>query len=188
MKLQQNKLLIGLILFLAIRCGEIENEYLVDIDQETSKVILSYIKENNIDTQTKVIVTRWVITPFERSDIYISNTYSANYKELESAPSYYCILKNGTVVFIYTNLERLIDRGSNKVVDEINQVLRRHEVKLEPDSAHFYYAPTWLYSVCGNTKAIQKKIPALEYTTIPCDYVLLQDTVTKNTLQLIKRD
>src|SRR6186713_1549978 len=115
MKKRLSNFLIGAMLFIA-NCSEVKKNHNVNIDKQVSDLIFSYVKENNINIKTKIIITHWVTTPYERSDIYISNTIFAEYKDLKFAPSYYSILQDGTVVFIYSNLERLIDRNSNEMI------------------------------------------------------------------------
>jgi hypothetical protein len=184
MKTQLNQILLGSILLLSSCMGG-EKRYFARIDEQISKSILAYTMENNVDIKSNVIVTQWVVTPFERTDIYISSTNAANYKARKGAPTYYCTLDDGTIVFIYSNVERLIDRNVDKLIEEIDFTLEKYDVDLTSDTANFYYAPTWLYTNCSDTTILQKKIPALEYATIPCDYVLLQDS--SYMLQLKKR-
>jgi hypothetical protein len=172
---------------LIISCAQKEKKYEVEVDRDIEKIILSYIKGNNLDLKSKVVATSWVVTPNDRTDVYISNINSNSYKNIKYSPSYYSVLDTGVVVFVFTNIENLIDKKSNAIVTEIDNLLISQNIVLKPDSGNFYYAPTWLYSSCGEQHTLIKKLPPFEYNFVPCGYVLLQDTVKKDSLYIMRR-
>lgn len=160
--------------------------YQTGIDNELQKIILTYIAENDIDVKSKIVVTQWVVTPNDRTDIYISNANSQIYKDIRFAPSYYSIIEDEVVVFIYSNIEPLIIRESADIVDEVDAVLASLAIDLPPDTGNFYHAPTWWYSSCLDNGQVIKKIHPLEYNFVPCGYAILQDSAVADSLKLIK--
>lgn len=68
---------------------------------------------NNIDRKNKVVTTEWIVNPHDKTEIFISNTHTDLYKKTNYTPSYYSVLKDGTVVFVYTNVESLIVRETD---------------------------------------------------------------------------
>ena len=177
--------LIGGTLIIA-SCAEKKSRFFVALDQSTNEVILSYVKDNNIDLKSKVITTYWVVNDY-RTDVYVSNSYAQLYKKPENAPTYYSIINENIVVFLYVGIERIISRDTHEITKEIDELLRKREVRLSPDSGYFYHAPKWLYTTFGEKNRLVKKLPPYEYNFIPYDYAVLQDTTKKDSLYILNR-
>jgi hypothetical protein len=174
-----------IIQFFITSCNENENRFTAELNDSAKQAIISYARENKIDLRSKVITTDWVVNDY-RTDIYISNLNTQLYKKRENTPVYFSVVNDSIIVFIYAGVEKVISRNTDKIISEIDKTLVKHKVQLNPDSGHFYRAPTWLYTSCGEKNRIEKKLPPLEYNFIPCGYTLMQDTVRKDSLYVLK--
>jgi len=160
----------------------------VKLDNELQEILVDYLKENNIDSNRKVIITEWVVNPNDKIDVYISNINTDLYRKKKYTPSYYATLRNGAVVFIYTNVESLIDRDIQPILIEIEDLLKEKAVTLKSDSGFQYSAPTWLYTSCsGGINKVTKKLNPLEYNFIPCGYALRQDTLKADSIYILRK-
>jgi len=164
-----------------------ENQFEVQLDIGLENVILGYMRENNVDTKNKVIVTEWKVTPNDRTDIYISNMATDLYSQAKYAPSYYASLENGSVIFIYTNVENLMVRETKLITTEIQDLLLMRKISLKTDSGYQYFAPTWLYTYCAGNSSVVKKLNPLDYDFIPCDYIIRQDSVVTDSVYVMKK-
>ena len=173
--------IIVLLALMILSCEQKTNNYLVELNDSTKSKIKSYVQDNNVDLKSKVISTQWVVNG-DRTDIYITNLDSKLYLKLEFTPTYYSVIEDDIIVFIYSGIEQSILRNNYDEVSEINVLLDQYQVNLKNDSANFYYAPTWLYSICPESSELIKKIDPMEYNFIPCNYKLLQDTIRNDSL------
>lgn len=182
------RILVLYFVFMIVSCETPnKNEFEVELSEELEDVITNYALENNIDENSKVLTSEWVVHPNDKLEIYISNMATDLYKKKNYTPTYYCLLKSGSIVFIYSNLEGLIDRETASIHRELNQILLTNGVHLEPDRGYDYSAPTWKYSSCpGKPSTLLKKIDPMEYSFIPCGYVLRQHPIRTDSLYIMK--
>ena len=176
-----------LLSFALLSCSERDNNFRVDLDGNLRKVIEAYVEEKGIAKNKKVIVTDWNVTVEGRIDILISNLNTDLYRDNTNAPTYYSELPNGIVVFIYTNVENALSRNSTEIVAEIDQVLLRNNIVLEPYKQLQYSAPTWRVTKCpDNGYRLTTELDPFEYQFVPCNYILRQDSVKSDSLYVIK--
>lgn len=173
-------------LIIAACSNSTSNKFEVELNDSVKQVILAYIKENNIDSKAKVITTDWIVSDY-RTDVYISNIQSKLYQKTVYTPTYYSIIDGDVVVFIYTGIEAIMIKNTDEILYEIDDVLIKLQVELSPDSGDFYYARSWQYSTCNEESILIKKLPPFEYNFIPCGYKLLQDSIFKDSLYVVKR-
>jgi hypothetical protein len=161
--------------------------FVAEFDESTKQVISSYVKENNIDIKSKVVTANWVVNA-DRTDLYISNSFTQMDKDGKDIPLYYSVVNDSIIVFVYSGLEYLISRKKQEILVEINEVLSKHKVSLSIDSGYFYHPPTWLYSVCEGNSKIIKKSHALERFHIPCGYSLFFDQQKQDSLYVLQQE
>ena len=159
-----------------ISCQRSSSTNAVSLDDLVNQAIVRYVSENNIDLKTRVITTDWVANPY-RTDVYISNSFHQLIDIPSHVPTYYSIISDSIVVFVYSGVERSIGRDTQELSKEIRDVLTDKNVKLEPDNGNIIHTRTWLYTVCeGNGELIRE--PAVsDLFYIPCRNVFLRDTL-----------
>lgn len=165
-----------LVVLFVISCDHKRNDFILELDDSAKQMITQYVKENNIDVKARVITTDWVVSNY-RTDIYITNSFTQLNDTVGNVPTYYSILADSIVVFVYTGLERISTRNNRKISLEIEDVLDAYDVKLKSDRSDLYHEPRWLYTRCNNTSKLLKETSPLELLSIPCGYMLLYDTL-----------
>lgn len=171
------KCLAALLMALAFTsCQRPNSTNAVSLDDSVKQAVIRYVSENNINLKTRVITTDWVANPY-RSDVYISNSSHQLIDSPSHMPTYYSIISDSIVVFIYSGVERSIARDTRELSKEIRNLLTEKNVKLEPDDGNIIHTRTWLYTVCeGNGELIRE--PAVsDLFYIPCRNVFLRDTL-----------
>jgi hypothetical protein len=165
-------------------CGQNDARFRVVLDGVSQRAILLYLAQNKIDTRSQVVTTTWN-TGTSRSDIYISNT--SILPRPNRVPTYYSIIQDSIVVFIYFGVEKAIERNTRQIDSEIQEVLATRQIKLEPDSGRFSHRQTWLYSSCGDDHYIIKTMSAFERDFLPCSYALMQDSSRYDSIYVVRR-
>jgi hypothetical protein len=180
------KTIISLIVLFALGCnGDRENKFQVELHEDLEKIINGYVLENGVDINRKIITTEWNVVVPDRTDIYISNSNTDLFLVKGNSPTYYAELKTGVIVFIYTNIERLVERDVRLLNTEIKEILRKNEITLNPFTRRTYSAPTWLITSCpGRTTEVTKVICPLEYSFVPCGYSIRKDSVRRDSLYI----
>ena len=156
-----------LFLFGIVSCQRTQKDYFVTLDDPIRDAIKSYVRENKVDINSRVITTDWVVNPY-RSDVYISNASRQFADSLNSVPSYYSLVSDSIVIFVYSGVEKGITRNTRGITTEINDLLAKRHAKLVTENEHAYYKYTWLFTICnGNGKLVREpSISDLFY--IPC--------------------
>jgi hypothetical protein len=185
MKLIKFVYLVAIVLIITGCPYNVKERYSIELNDSIKQVISTYVEENNIDVKSKIITTEWIVNDY-RTNVYISNLYSKLYEKEGHTPTYYAIIDNKIIVLIYAGIEKAIFKKTDEILGEIDYLVQKNQIKLSLDTGYFYYAPTWLYSVCGEESKLVKKFPPFEYNFIPCGYTLLQDTVRKDSLFVIR--
>jgi len=170
-----------------VSCRQEKGRFATEFDDSTKQVIMSYVKENNIDIKSKVVTANWIVNT-DRTDIYISNLFTQMNIDGKDIPLYYSVVNDSIIVFVYSGLENLISRNKQEILIEINEVLSKQKVSLSIDSGYFYHPPTWLYTTCEGNSKIVKKAHALERFYIPCGYSLFLDEQRQDSLYIIQQE
>jgi hypothetical protein len=182
-------LIFSLSLSIALTCcvEPQDKEFEVRLSRELEEVITSYMRENDIGRNNKIITTEWIVSPYDKTEVYISNMNTDLYKKNAHTPTYYCVIENGPIIFVYSNIEGLITRETASILEELDNTLEKEGIRLAPDRGYDYSAPTWKYTLCaGEPGSISKSIDPMEYSVIPCGYSLRQDTSRTDSLYVIK--
>jgi hypothetical protein len=153
-------------------------------DEFVAETIRKYVNENNVDVKAKVITIKAEIgikKIFTITD-EIGALYSANF-----TPTYYGVLDKKIVFFVFTRVEKTFKPDRVRIINEIDQVLGDHEVKLVTKMTN-YSAPLWrLVEQCDGTYRLNKEVTPFEFDDIPCGYSIIRDSVKLDSLKLIKR-
>lgn len=159
-----------------ISCQKSNSTSAVVLDDSLKQAITRYVSENDIDLKSTIIITDWVANPY-RTDVYILNSSHQFFNEPSKLPTYYSIIYDSIVVFIYSGLERSIGRDTEELSEEIRDLLIKKNVKLEPDSGNIIHTRTWLLTVCEGESELIREPAVSDLFYIPCRDVFLRDTL-----------
>ena len=171
------KCLAALLMLLTITsCQKKKNNYVKSLNDSVKQAIMLYVNENDINLESRIITTDWVANPY-RTDVYISNSFNQLNDSSSHMPTYYSIISDSIIVFIYSGVERSIGRDTQELTNEIRDLLNEKNVKLKPDSGYINHKHTWLYTACGERSELIRTPAASDLFYIPCRDVLLGDTL-----------
>lgn len=160
-------------------CQEKKKNFMISLDDSIKQAILDYIKENDINLDSRIITTDWVANPY-RTDIYISNSLHQFDEGSAQLPTYYSIVYDSIVVFVYSGVERSVDRDTRELYSELMDILAETNVKLAPDRGNIVHSNTWLFTVCGEASQIIRRPSTSDLFYIPCRGVLMSDTLVND--------
>lgn len=160
-----------------ISCKRDRNDLRVSLDDSLQLAIRTYVQENNIDVNSSVITTDWVVNPY-RTDVYISATSKGIDNSIHNVPTYYSVASDSIIVLIYSGVERGVIRNTEKVSEEIKDLLAKKDVKLMADSVSVSRQLTWLYSSCGEKRELITEPSISDLLYVPC-----RDFVSQNILK-----
>ena len=157
-------------LFIALNivsCQSKNSSYAVTLDDSVKQAVIRYVNENDIDLKSRIITTHWVANPY-RTDIYISNSFRQLNASQSHIPTYYTTISDSIIVFIYSGVERNIGRDTEKLSNELKDLLTRKNIKLKPDNGLLTHTRTWLYAMCGGSNKLIKEPSVSDLFYIPC--------------------
>lgn len=170
--------LASFLLLAVISCKQKRNVYFVSFNDSIQQAIRSYVNENNIDLDSTIIVTDWVVNPY-RTDVYISNSFRSFKDNPHYTPSYYSLISDSIITLVYTGVESSVTRDTQDISSEIEGLLINKHVKLKLDGEYVDHVKTWLYSSCSSNGKLVKSPSRSDLFYIPCRDVL--DTVRLET-------
>jgi len=175
------------ILFIQNSCvNNSDDQFYVTLDPVIRNVVTSYVTENKIDLKSRVINLRCVSSNY-RTDFIISSTGVKRYSTTHNAPTYYSVVADSAVVFLYTGYERFIKDGPI-IVAELDRVLASRKIDLNDDLLVLEHSPRWKYSICNDTTELRKESSSVyDRDEIPCGYVLRQDSVAADSFIVVKQ-
>ncbi len=162
-----------LMLLTIISCQKKKSSYVISLDDSLKQAIIHYVSENDINLKSTVIITDWVANPY-RTDVYILNSSQQFINDPSQIPTYYSIISDSIVVFIYSGVERSISRDTQELSNEIRYLLIEKNIKLKPDNGYLTHTQTWLYTVCEGNGELIKEPAVSDPFYIPCRDVFLR--------------
>ena len=178
-----------IVLMSAISCTEQPKqlgEFEVELeDQFVADAVRKYVQENNIDFKKKVITIK---AETGLKEVFtISNEVAPLYKT-NFTPTYYGILDDQIVFFVFTQVESTFKTKKSTVIYEIDGVLVRHGALLSANENLTYSAPVWrVVQECNDRYTLNKSVSPFEFDTLPCGYAIVRDSVKLDSIKLIKR-
>lgn len=148
----------------------------VSLDDSVQQAIIRYVNENDVDLKSTVIITDWVANPY-RTDVYILSSSHEFMDSQSHMPTYYSIISDSIVVFVYSGVERSIGRDTQVLSKEIRDLLTEKNVTLEPDNGNIIHTRTWLYTVCDGNGELIREPAVSDLFYIPCRNIVLRDTL-----------
>jgi hypothetical protein len=178
-----------IVLISAISCIEQPKQleqFKVELDDQfIQDAIRKYVHENNIDLEKKVITIKAQIGL--KKVFTITDEPAALYRT-NFIPTYYGILDDQIVFFVFTQVESKFRTKKSTVVEEIDEFLTRHGTVLSANGNLTDSAPVWrVIEECDNSYRLTKNVSPFEFETLPCGYTIVRDSVKLDSVMLIKR-